>query len=143
MCIAELTHQNVWSPHLKYHLQLKTKEDDGLGLERGRVGMEMQKQRFGKSVFAWPVRDKETQKEILINRLCSVPPCLHTCFILSLSMVTAPLLEQVLQLHTFRHSSRWSKFLSEFWGLLIIFSQNNVHAEKIYWVAYFFFCHLF
>ena len=29
-----VTHQNGWNPHLKYHLQLKTKEDvGGSGLE--------------------------------------------------------------------------------------------------------------
>lgn len=52
------THQNGASPHLKHHLQLKTKEDfrgSGLGLQRGRRQLtEMEKQMFGEQVFVGP-----------------------------------------------------------------------------------------
>ena len=46
------THQNGQSPHLKYHLQLKTKEaiesNNGLGVQRKAIHMEMEKQVLGK-----------------------------------------------------------------------------------------------
>ena len=55
-----VTHQNGWCPHLNYHLQLKTKEDvggSGLGLqERKAIHMEMEKQTFGKQMFAGPAK---------------------------------------------------------------------------------------
>ena len=47
-----ITQQNGWNPHLKYYLQLNTKDDamgSVLGLQRGiRQFMEMEKQMFGK-----------------------------------------------------------------------------------------------
>ena len=48
-----ILHQNSQSPHLKYHLQLKTREDvggNGNGTSKGRkaIYLEMEKQMFGK-----------------------------------------------------------------------------------------------
>ena len=44
--------QNGSNPHLKYHLQLKTKEaiesNNGLGVQRKAIHMEMEKQVLGK-----------------------------------------------------------------------------------------------
>ena len=65
-----MIHQTGRNPHLKSHLQLKTKKVAGgsaLELERKAVHMEIEKQTFGKPVFAWPGKDNGAQREILTN----------------------------------------------------------------------------
>ena len=66
-------HQNGRNLHLKYHLQLKAKEDvgsSGLGLSKGKkaIHMEMDKQMFARYMFAGPCRDSGAERDF--NRLC-------------------------------------------------------------------------
>ena len=64
----------------------------GLGLQRGGIHMKMEKQMFGKQMFAGSCRDNGMQRRILTNRLGQFLPCLYTWFFLQLSLVMAPFL---------------------------------------------------
>ena len=70
-----VTHQNGQNSHLKYHLQLKTKEDvegveSGLGLQR-RERQPTWKWKSKRLVnVCWPCRDNGKQRGILTNKLC-------------------------------------------------------------------------
>ena len=59
-------------PHLKYHLQLKVKEDVGVGVWgfKGGVGREGNLVGMEKQMFAGPGKDNGTQRGILTNRRC-------------------------------------------------------------------------
>ena len=52
-------HRNGQDPHLKHHLQLKTREDAGVGFHdlKGETDLEIEKQMFGKQMFTGPGRD--------------------------------------------------------------------------------------
>ena len=56
-----LTQQNVQNSHLKHHLQLKTREDAGVGFHdlKGETDLEIEKQMFGKQMFTGPGRDTD------------------------------------------------------------------------------------
>ena len=63
-----VTYQNGQNPYLKNHRQQKRKENiggNGLGLQRGRkaIPQEVEKQMFGKQVFAGPCRGNGTQHD--------------------------------------------------------------------------------
>ena len=79
--------------------------------------MEREKQMFGKQMFAGPGRDNETQRRILTNRLCQVPPCLHTQFILQLYMLIVPFLKQVLYPYSLGSQGEDQSFFLSFLGL--------------------------
>lgn len=62
-----MINQTGRNPHLRSHLQLKTKKVAGgsaLELERKAVHMEIEKQTFGKSVFAGLSRNSGTQSRL-------------------------------------------------------------------------------
>ena len=62
-----MIHQTGRNPHLKSHLQLKTKKVAGgsaLELERKAVHMEIEKQTFGKPVFAGLSRNSGTRSRL-------------------------------------------------------------------------------
>ena len=60
-----MTLQNEYNPHLKCHLQ--TKQDivgSGLGLQRGGIHMEKEKQMSGTQIFAGSCRDNLVQHRV-------------------------------------------------------------------------------
>ena len=63
--------------------------------KRKAVDMELEKQMFGKQMFAGLCRDNGTQWGVLINKTVQGSYRL-TSLILYLSLVTAPFLEQIL-----------------------------------------------
>ena len=98
-----MTHQNNQSPHLKFHLELKTREDvegSDLGLQRGVITQKW-KNMFGKETFARPYRDSETQKEIL-SRFFWTPSYLsHLIHILLILIYGDSALPEIGPLSTF------------------------------------------
>lgn len=64
--------QNSRNPHLRYRLLLKeVVGDSGLGLKEEEGNWhDIEKQMFGKQMYAGPHRDSGTQRGILTKRLC-------------------------------------------------------------------------
>ena len=133
-----VTHQNSWNPHLKHHLQLKTKKDvgsNGLGPQRGgrQLTWRWKSECLVNKHLLGPAETvghrEEFYKQTFLGSSLSTH-LVHT----RLSMVTAPFLEQVLYLHAL--DSRWggrSKFLPESFGLWLFSAWNNLHAEELFW----------
>ena len=70
---GKLSNLPKWlKPHLKHHLQLKTKKEvggSGSGFKgRKAVHMEMVEQMLGKQMFPGPGRGNGTQRGMIINR---------------------------------------------------------------------------
>ena len=85
-------------------------------------------------MFAGSGRDNGTQRNF--NRLCQIPPCLHTQFIQQLSII-APILEQVLYLHFLGSQGESQSIFLSLLGLDCFQLQMFLLSKKYFWVANF------
>ena len=129
------THQNGPSPHLKYHLQLKTKEDVGGGaltLQRG--GRQFTRSRKSKCLVnkcLLGLHRKQDTRWSLISRACRVSPTIPHPYSLQISLVRALFWEQRLHLNSSRQLGGRSKFLPESLGPWLFSAQSCMPKRYI------------